>query len=45
MNVVKKKVLKTVSKMTERETKVCLGKVPCIGFLYQPKRPKNCKSN
>jgi len=42
MNKLQKKLLLSVSRLAEREAQVTLSKNkgPCIGYFYQPKRPK-----
>ena len=43
MNVLKEKILKAISHVAEKEGKRTLnnGAPICIGYIYQPKRPKH----
>ncbi len=42
MKTIKMKVLKSVVKMAEKAIKADgNGWPPCIGYIYQPKRPKH----
>lgn len=42
MNRLKRKILKAISDIAGKEGQIFTGsnKTPCIGYFYQPKRPK-----